>query len=115
MDTGSSDIAIPAVGCSDCGHHPDPYFNQFTSSSYFNVSCDTSTLECPTCIDGNCAYSLSYLDGSGFNATLGNDTLTVAGFSFSQFFGLITEENNPNGSEFEPFPIDGIAGFAYSA
>lgn len=84
VDTGSSDVAIPAVGCSDCGNHPDPYFNPFSSSTFNNISCGTPKLYCPSCIGGVCGYELSYLDGSGFNATLGNDTMNVAGFNFFQ-------------------------------
>ena len=97
MDTGSSDVAIPAVGCPDCGPHPDPYFNPYSSSTFKNVSCDAPKdgLYCPTCFDSSCAYSLQYLDGSGFNATVGNDTFNLAGFKFTQVcYIFILDQNN---------------------
>eukprot|EP00013_Stygamoeba_regulata_P027183 CAMPEP_0177661870 /NCGR_PEP_ID=MMETSP0447-20121125/18949_1 /TAXON_ID=0 /ORGANISM="Stygamoeba regulata, Strain BSH-02190019" /LENGTH=437 /DNA_ID=CAMNT_0019167321 /DNA_START=30 /DNA_END=1343 /DNA_ORIENTATION=- len=117
VDTGSSDLAIPRVGCGSCGSHPDAYYNPSKSSMSQSVGCSNSQhLTCPVCNHTQCAYEIRYGDGSGFDADVTVDALTISGLRpVTQAFGAITSEENPGGGEFEPFPTDGIIGFAYQA
>lgn len=119
VDTGSADIAVPALGCgAGCGRHPDPPYNPTHSNTSAVVECsgvgmNGEGLYCPRCSEEECNYRLQYLDGSYFTATLYSDEVTIGGMAAPQVFGAITSESTSYG-QFEPYPIDGIAGFAYS-
>jgi Eukaryotic aspartyl protease len=69
------------------------------------------------CNGTQCAYEIRYGDGSGFDADVLQDSMTISGLSpVTQVFGAITsEENGGGGGQFEPYPTDGIIGFAYQA
>lgn len=69
------------------------------------------------CKDSQCGYTISYEDGSGYTAVIYNDTVIFGsevnkGLPLkSQYIGAITSEQTPDGP-FEPYRVDGIAGFA---
>jgi len=120
VDTGSSDLGIPDVGCK-CGHHLDKYWDAKKDSSASKASCHQKPLICSgdgaQCKDSQCAYTISYEDGSGYSAHIYNDTVVFGSVANqgihlkSQYVGAIVSEQTPNGP-FEPYKVDGIAGFA---
>ncbi|KAL4379829.1 hypothetical protein GQ457_02G016750 [Hibiscus cannabinus] len=67
LDTGSDVNWIQCEPCSECYQQYDPIFDPSTSSSYSQVSCDSSqcsSLQESACHDGKCFYQVRYGDGS---------------------------------------------------
>lgn len=79
------------------------------------MSCSGSgAITCPKCDANQCAYTIQYGDGSGYSAHLFTDVVTVSNLRLlRQSVGAIYKEVTPNGP-FEPYPVDGIIGLAYS-
>ena len=113
LDTGSSDLAIPAATCTTCGSHPDTFYSPTSAST---IPCSSKAVACPACNGTQCSYQISYGDGSGFTALVYSDSAKFGGFNFTQYFGaIVVEHPGPGQSSFEPYPVDGIMGFAYGA
>eukprot|EP00026_Physarum_polycephalum_P009272 Phypoly_transcript_09388.p1 GENE.Phypoly_transcript_09388~~Phypoly_transcript_09388.p1 ORF type:complete len:434 (+),score=43.22 Phypoly_transcript_09388:94-1395(+) len=124
VDTGSSNLVVPAKGCSTCG---SSFFNPTLSSSYQATSCQSKEClicnpnggidECvfgkPYCLAGtsNCAFGISYGGGSsllqGFWAT---DKVCLGSLCTTATFGMGTAEYPP--SSFSSGEMDGILGLA---
>lgn len=121
VDTGSSDLGVPKVGCK-CGDHPnhppwDPSRDRFAAPA----PCHGTELDCSDngadCKNGQCEYTIEYADGSGYSAQIYNDTITFGNIIHggirihSQYVGAIYKEVTPNGP-FEPQGVQGIMGMA---
>ncbi|KAI5084839.1 hypothetical protein GOP47_0001008 [Adiantum capillus-veneris] len=89
IDSGSQLMWIQCMPCNKCGSQAIsgyPIFEPAKSSSYTNVTCDT-TSECPHTDDsieikcstdsGVCMYDVSYADNSSSAGMLASDTLTL--------------------------------------
>lgn len=81
LDTGSHWTAFPCTGCQQCGDdHTDPVFDVLKSTSYHALGCS----ECKFsghCKDEKCGISLSYAEGSRWDAYEVEDTLFLGGDS----------------------------------
>ena len=120
VDTGSSDLGIPDASC-NCGQHLDAPFNPTQTAGVSPAPCSGSVLNCnsgsASCMSGQCGYSISYGDGSGYTALVYSTSVTFGSVPNngivipSQYVGSIISEVTPNGP-FEPPAVDGIAGFA---
>ncbi len=79
LDTGSHWTAFPCTGCQQCGDdHTDPVFDVAKSSSYHALGCS----ECKFsghCADDRCSISLSYAEGSRWDAYEVQDNLFLGG------------------------------------
>jgi len=114
-DTGSAYLAVPSSTCSAC----TPSMNSFDmtqSSTTKQLACSPS---CKTCDNGKCAFSIRYVDGSGYNATVLRDRMDLDAFGAvyasarpTVSFGAISIEVS-QGVPFQPPNVDGIWGLAY--
>jgi len=81
LDTGSHWTAFPCTGCQQCGDdHTDPVFDVLKSTSYHALGCS----ECKFsghCKDDKCGISLSYAEGSRWDAYEVEDNLFLGGDS----------------------------------
>ncbi len=72
VDTGSSDVGVPDTSCS-CGQHLDEPWNP-TQEGATPAACNNGVLNCngqqSTCSNGQCQYTISYGDGSGYTANV---------------------------------------------
>lgn len=124
IDTGSTTIAFPAVGCQqvDAGVKcDDVHLYDYTAS---NASAPISCHEPEMCSEGGCsswqkdacAFSLSYADQSGADGFLVHDKLRIYGRHGNPLvgditFGAIKQEKG----KFQEFPIiNGIIGMAFA-
>jgi hypothetical protein len=85
VDTGSSVTSFPCSECEKCGvpdHHIDDLFEEGDSSTYKKSSC-ASNDQCSTrgtsCKDESCKITMSYSEGSRWDATMGHDRCYIAG------------------------------------
>lgn len=114
VDTGSGITAFPCESCRDCGseYHVDKFFQESQSSSFVKFGCD----QCvgARCMNGNgknvgsgghsknksneqyCHLSVSYQEGSMWNAYEGQDVTYVGGLHDA---GLDGSESNEEGSK----------------
>lgn len=74
IDTGSSLTAFPCIGCTDCGHHMDAYFDYSKSNTSRILTCSES-VKCSPCKNNTCGYSVSYAEGSSISGILIEDFL----------------------------------------
>mmetsp|Transcript_6118 Transcript_6118/g.7561 ORF Transcript_6118/g.7561 Transcript_6118/m.7561 type:complete len:655 (+) Transcript_6118:166-2130(+) len=97
VDTGSGVTAFPCTGCNDCGmdYHVDSFFDYMHSSTFVKFDscgqCDGARCSGP---DGDeyCHLSVSYQEGSMWNAFQGQDVTYVGGLhdqSLSEEDGLV--------------------------
>ena len=117
LDTGSSDTAIPYVGCATTCSGVVPLYDPAASSTSAPAGCGTPALNCSAklCNAGQCSYKIEYEDKTGYSANVFSDAMVFGGLKrFPQYFGGMYYENG-GGAPFEPSPIDGIMGFAYAA
>jgi len=85
VDTGSGVTAFPCETCKDCGngYHSDAYFQESESSSFEKYTCDKC--EWASCRnkgsddDEYCHLSVSYQEGSMWNAYEGSDVTYIGG------------------------------------
>ena len=68
-------------------------------------------LTCSPCHYGQCAFNISYEDGSGYRAAVWNDTVSFgAELGATSVVGAIYMKSK---GHFEPTSVDGIIGVAY--
>jgi hypothetical protein len=119
LDTGSSTLAIFDRACSeqDCGVHDFAPYNQQASASASNVSCDFPACQRPCdSVYGQCAFAITYGDGSGARGAWGRDRVTIGPFSAIAPFGRITNATaQADGPPFEPEYLNGIFGIAFAS
>jgi hypothetical protein len=124
MDTGSSDLLVPAVGCQGCSAWPGPNkpFNPALSSTAQPISSDDSNYQCGNGANNMCGFDDRYetcvkghpneiCEVSGVMYT---DNVTLAGVSTVVAFGNINYESNTHFGDV-PNKIDGILGLSYQA
>ena len=114
VDTGSSLMAVPCTGCTKCGKHMNPYFEQSTSSTY-SEGCN-AIAKCKSCSGGKCTYKTHYVEGSSIGGYLVKDQvgLLMVGAQTPQFtaeaiFGCQQSETGL----FKAQLADGIMGLGY--
>jgi len=132
MDTGSSNLAVPLIGCSTCGGTAGiPQFDPAKSETFKPLPCsDPKCLKCspddyfrntskctfghPFCANnGTCGYGITYGGGSsGISGFVGLDTVCFGGYCIDQHNVIFITRETPTAS-FSEAPIDGIIGFAY--
>lgn len=85
VDTGSSLLAIPCRGCSRCGKHMNPYFEQSKSSTY-REGC-SEIPKCQQCQGKQCAYKTHFVEGSSIGGYVVKDQVAtlLAGANTPQF------------------------------
>jgi len=105
-------------GCSHCGVHCNDYYDPSLSNTYSSISCGSSTccrggdcLCAPGPFQSECGFGVQYGDGSGITGAWSTETVNVGGHTTTMNFGIITKV----ASNFEPFAVDGIIGFALSS
>eukprot|EP01120_Amphizonella_sp_Union-15-10_P017161 TRINITY_DN9457_c0_g1_i1.p1 TRINITY_DN9457_c0_g1~~TRINITY_DN9457_c0_g1_i1.p1 ORF type:complete len:467 (+),score=70.91 TRINITY_DN9457_c0_g1_i1:52-1401(+) len=130
FDTGSSNLAIPVLGCKSCGKTRQ--FNPLDSVSFQNIHFGTPTCsicsppdyfnDVNKCVFGRpilyetsnlCGFGITY-DGGGssLGGYLVSDRVCLDSLCISNMiFGLITQEIPAN--QFVTSPEDGIIGFAH--
>eukprot|EP01043_Picozoa_sp_COSAG02_P000765 COSAG02_NODE_14_length_56855_cov_512.793661_46_plen_409_part_00 len=114
VDTGSSLMAVPCTGCTRCGKHMNPYFEQSTSNTY-SEGC-SSIPKCKSCSGGHCTYKTHYVEGSSIGGYLVKDQvgLLMVGAQTPQFtaeaiFGCQQSETGL----FKAQLADGIMGLGF--
>ncbi|XP_039131932.1 aspartyl protease family protein At5g10770-like [Dioscorea cayenensis subsp. rotundata] len=92
IDTGSDLTWTQCKPCFSCYIQQDPVFDPHLSSSYQNISCDSSTCIAVkpitsgcTSNGANCGYALSYGDGSYTLGVLGKDKINLGGITVEEF------------------------------
>jgi len=128
IDTGSSDLAIGAVGCNGCQVKLHPPYNptgRHASKVVAPVTCDWCSAHSSGSTDTHCkdrggrtrqcTSQTSYADESFFVAALYNDSFTfadgdtgIAALEITTIVGAIYRAKFPN-----PKMVDGIIGFAF--
>lgn len=85
VDTGSSLLAIPCRGCSRCGKHMNPYFEQSKSSTY-REGC-REIPNCQQCSGSQCGYKTHFVEGSSISGYVVKDQVAtlLAGANTPQF------------------------------
>eukprot|EP00590_Aulacoseira_subarctica_P001977 CAMPEP_0172434606 /NCGR_PEP_ID=MMETSP1064-20121228/70721_1 /TAXON_ID=202472 /ORGANISM="Aulacoseira subarctica , Strain CCAP 1002/5" /LENGTH=708 /DNA_ID=CAMNT_0013182839 /DNA_START=428 /DNA_END=2551 /DNA_ORIENTATION=- len=85
VDTGSSVTAFPCKGCNECGfddkaeYHTDTYFDPSLSKTFTPLSCNECRMgSCNSHLD-QCSISMSYAEGSSWNAYAATDFLYAGG------------------------------------
>lgn len=85
VDTGSGVTAFPCSECAKCGvpdYHIDGLFEEGDSTTFQKTVC-ASNDECnargSVCKDDNCKITMSYSEGSRWDATLGFDKCYIGG------------------------------------
>lgn len=84
VDTGSGVTAFPCSGCQDCGskYHVDAFFQESQSSTFEKFGCDQcvgASCRGTGNSEGYCHLSVSYQEGSMWNAYEGQDVTYVGG------------------------------------
>lgn len=85
VDTGSADVGVASVGCSGCTKKFNDPYDPLKSSTAEPFGCDWCSahqgkgrdISCkarPEVTGKQCVYIISYVDGSGYSASLWNDT-----------------------------------------
>ena len=114
VDTGSADFAVYTTTTTGSVSGIQVYNVQSSNSSQ-EVPCTATGLLCAQCAAGQCQYSVSYLDGSGFSAILRQDTVSVRGDNGDNGVELFTTApayvgaiNNAS-PNFERAPVGGVS------
>jgi hypothetical protein len=125
VDTGSSDLLVPDVGCKPCfGGNRQYYYNGTSSSTSHAIPCDNpAPYNCQFCtLDRKCSFTIPYA-GIEEVANMYQDTVNVMSSSVSAVFGSITDikqnmrKRHANSvMQFNPahYP-EGMWGMAYSS
>ena len=112
VDTGSSDLGLPAVGCRGCEEHVDAWYDP-TRGGATKIACGTVGFGCNPCHYGQCAFDISYADGSGFRAALWTDQIALDEIGTLNVTAPVGAIYMKHKGEFEPKAVNGIIGFAY--
>eukprot|EP00903_Cladosiphon_okamuranus_P014763 g13680.t1 len=111
LDTGSSDLWIPGMGCTACGNHAA--FDGSKSSTFSLVTTEGTGTGAGAGGEGEVEPKMFEVDyGSGSVLGIeGIDNVSVAGLDLSQvLFGLVLYEDQ----QIRTFMMDGIAGLGFS-
>jgi hypothetical protein len=127
VDTGSSTLAVPMIGCTSCIKKTNRYaIREYTNAraiKCFDDECtpDRCGTNCPICSSkgsccasehpSQCGFSLRYADGSSASGSLVSDEVRWGELRSNLTFGGILS-NSPN---FERPEVDGILGMAYKS
>jgi Xylanase inhibitor N-terminal len=118
VDTGSSITSFPCSECANCGtgYHIDEYFQELNSVTFQIADCTGCTIGYCQRSSSQCELSMSYQEGSSWNAFEAKDTIYIGGHhdtpldhpkeSFSLTFGCQTHLTGL----FKTQLADGIAG-----
>ena len=125
IDTGSSMITFPCIECRDCGlNHYNSRYDHSKSSGYQKMDSHVDFMGWK-CGDGNsksCPFSVSYVEGSGYEGHLIQDYLMVKdelvkfnvekkrGDSIEKYRGVVGCTVKETG-KFSEQEADGIIGF----
>ncbi|CAM9273864.1 unnamed protein product, partial [Hapterophycus canaliculatus] len=102
LDTGSSDLWIPGMGCTACGNHAT--FDGSKSTTFGLLTEGTGSQEEPQ------MFEVDYGSGSVLGME-GVDNVSLAGLDLSEVrFGLVLYEDQ----QIRTFMMDGIAGLGFS-
>jgi hypothetical protein len=116
VDTGSGITAFPCSGCANCGadYHVDQFFQEDQSSTFQKFGCNQCVgARCSNSGGANeyCHLSVSYQEGSMWNAFEGSDKTYVGGKhdrsvkagsdEGNELHGLIHGEDPLNAADFE--------------
>jgi len=128
IDTGSSNMGIPADSCVTCGS--SVVFKPTASSTFSAVACNSAlcqkcspegffknTSKCvfgqPICSSNKCGFGITYGGGSsGLVGTIAKDTVCFGGYCIPDQNFILEDGELPSGS-FSTDPINGILGLAY--
>ncbi|KYQ88599.1 putative aspartyl protease [Tieghemostelium lacteum] len=117
VDTGSSLMAIPMIGCNACAGRKNVYDPKLSNSSTLlncgHDKCRGSGSAPPQCkkhANPNCDFQILYGDGSRVSGHVFTDTVTLSGLSGKASFGANIIEQG----QFEYPRADGIIGFSRS-
>jgi hypothetical protein len=120
VDTGSALTALPCAGCSECGTHQHATyssrrFDASQSSSAQQLDCGDSRCQSHRCeANSQCAYSVSYTEGSSIRGHMVSETFWFASAAHGSHtpvgatFGCQTYESGL----FRSQVADGITGFS---
>eukprot|EP01132_Coremiostelium_polycephalum_P001561 gene1561-1980_t len=116
VDTGSSLMAIPKIGCNNCDGDR-PVYDPRKSTNSTVLKCDANTClgsgsSSPSCKikGGDCDFQILYGDGSRVSGNIFKDVVTLSGLSSLSHFGA----NSIETGDFEYPRADGIIGFGRS-
>jgi len=98
VDTGSSITAFPCFGCKGCGedYHTDKFYDYSASQSFKTSQCGDCVLG--SCASDQCHLSMSYAEGSSWNAFEAKDLIYTGG---PHDEAQTVDMHDPNNFEFE--------------
>eukprot|EP01094_Clydonella_sp_ATCC50884_P014066 TRINITY_DN2441_c0_g1_i1.p2 TRINITY_DN2441_c0_g1~~TRINITY_DN2441_c0_g1_i1.p2 ORF type:complete len:459 (-),score=144.92 TRINITY_DN2441_c0_g1_i1:38-1414(-) len=120
VDSGSSDLIVPAKGCDGCHPENTGEYDPSASSSSLDISCTNGTYRCARCVDSQCSFFNSYetcnltapTQPCSVSGPLYSDAFAMGDLTTNVAFGAITSQT----SNFEQFfVIDGVIGFAFDS
>eukprot|EP00010_Vexillifera_abyssalis_P001718 CAMPEP_0201552554 /NCGR_PEP_ID=MMETSP0173_2-20130828/16782_1 /ASSEMBLY_ACC=CAM_ASM_000268 /TAXON_ID=218659 /ORGANISM="Vexillifera sp., Strain DIVA3 564/2" /LENGTH=392 /DNA_ID=CAMNT_0047963055 /DNA_START=118 /DNA_END=1295 /DNA_ORIENTATION=- len=120
IDTGSTDLLLPAQGCDGCHPNVTGEFDVSASSTYRSLACQNNKVRCNRCFSSECGFINTYetCDLSNPQApcsvegNLATDTVTFPPqlIAPEMVFGLIRNQTK-NFQQF--YYIDGVMGLSY--
>ena len=100
FDTGSSDLWLPSIKCTECGNHK--LFDE-TKSSTYNINSDGTPYKSTN------QFSIEYGSGSVYGIAA-QETITISSLKFPEIrLGIVTSE----GKDIQDFDMDGICGLGF--
>ena len=112
VDTGSGVTAFPCSGCKDCGvpkYHIDQLFTEVDSVTF-------QAMSCAQCLRGHCSssgeecrMSMSYQEGSSWNAYEGQDSCYVGGLHDQAVYDNTDQSSSANSTAIDLNPAAAAA------